>query len=214
MLLHRVVAALTVSVALTFSPTLYCRPGPRLYAKDVEWPEAELSIQTLEGPQAPTLGPQETVLAVVRSLQFNDMPKPNSGLERVFSVFTWECRKAVAHRSDEPDSIDRFVKYGSVSPKLQYFAGATNIEFGVPTSIDAVPPTRGAMYHQPVRVHAKASLAVAHASGLERSGVATPPIRDFIMCLRQERRPPRAGMWLVNEVLDCKSFEGDVHLES
>ena len=220
-MLHVSVVALILfaSAALSFSPSpnLYTRTHLQADSnEDCDFTtddcEAELSIKALD--DVSSLGPAEVVRAVVRSMQYNDTPEPNAGLRRVFDVFTWECRKAVAHRSDEPDTVERFVKFGSLSPKLQYFAGASDVEFGEATEYQARPPTRGAMYHQPVRVHGSAALAVAHASGLERTGVAAPPVRDFIVCLRQERRPPRAGEWLVNEVLDCASFAGDVHLES
>lgn len=147
-----------------------------------DWLEAELSIKAFDGMS--TLGPAQVVRAVVRSLQYNDTPAPNAGLTRVFDAFTWECRKDIAHRTDKPVTLDRFVKFGSLSPKLNYFAGASEVEFVEATEIDARPPTRGATNNQPIRVHGSAALAVAHASGMERSGVASPPVRDFIVCLR------------------------------
>ena len=80
----------------------------------------------------------------IRSLQFVDDPYDNAGLIRCFPFFTWECRKQVTARKGG-DTVERFCKYGVLSPALHPFMGAhrVDLDLGDVTILPSNPPMRG-----------------------------------------------------------------------
>ena len=171
-----------------------------------DWLTAEFTL--LQAPQKPNPSLDALVVAttVARSLQWVDYPTPNAGLERCFDFFSWECRKAVTARQGG-DSLERFVEHGKRSPALQPFMGAHRIYLGEGTyTPPPTPPHRGAMVSFPIVLHSAPIYSLHHMSGMNRTGVTTPPERHMVMRLEEQRRPPMQGCWLVREVLDVRHF--------
>ena len=178
-------------------------------SSDKDWMNAELTL--LNSPTQPdsALDPLEVANICCRSLQLVDKPTPNAGLERCFPFFMWECRKAVTARKGG-DTVERFCKFGVLSPALQPFMGADHIDIGDMTIIPAQPPIRGAIATLPIQIRASSLFSVAHMSGMGRNGVAEPQVIDMVMRLEQQRRPPNQGCWLVREIIDVRmAFAGD-----
>ena len=91
--------------------------------------------------------------------------------------------------------------------------GARRVDIGMEdaTYTPAQPPFRGALTSIPVTIHGAAILSLQHASGMERNGVAEPPVTQMVIRLEEQRRPPLQGCWLVREVLDVRyAFAGDM----
>ena len=171
-----------------------------------DWLTAEFTL--LQAPQKPnpSLDALAVATTVARSLQWVDYPTPNAGLERCFDFFSWECRKAVTARQGG-DSLERFVEHGKRSPALQPFMGAHRIHLGEGTyTPPPTPPHRGAMVSFPIVLHSAPIFSVHHMSGMNRTGVTTPPELHMVMRLEEQRRPPMQGCWLVREVLDVRHF--------
>jgi hypothetical protein len=185
--------------------------SPSFPTKETDWMEAELTLRQAPTHPHPSLDAHQVALITCRSLQNINYPLQNDGLERCFSFFTYDCRKAVTARQGA-DSIKRFVRYALHSPALQPFMGAHRIEFGQSTKTAAQPPIRGAMISIPIRVTPTMLALVQHFSGMVRNGVASElPTRSMIMRLEQQRRPPNQDCWLVKELVDVRYvFAGDM----
>lgn len=177
---------------------------------DWEWSHAEKILKTLPSIPSADLPPDVVALTVCRSLQWVDYPTEGSGLERCFDFLTWECRKCVTGRQGG-DTVEQFCEYGLLAPALQVFMGARKIAFGEATKTPAHPPLRGGLYSVPVTVEGAPILSVRYPSGLDRSGVASPPQTQMILRLEEQRRPPQQGCWLVKEIMDpYHAFDGDL----
>jgi hypothetical protein len=175
-----------------------------------DWMEAELTLRRVPSEPSPDLSPEAVALACCRSLQWVDYPTNLAGLARCFDFFTFECRKAVTARQGG-STVEQFQEYGVLSPALQPFMGANRVDIGEGTYTAARPPLRGAMVSFPVTIQSAKVLSVRYPSGIERGGVAEPPIWQFVMRLEEQRRPPNQGCWLVREVLDVRhAFAGDM----
>jgi hypothetical protein len=182
-----------------------------------DWVEAELTLRSAPREPHPGLSPHQVATLCCRSLQWVDYPAENAGLERCYRFFTTECRKLVTGRQSdaggkEESSMQSFCRYAALSPALQPFMGATRVAIGAATVTPARPPTRGALASFPVVVRGAPVLAVQHASGMARSGVASaPPTSHLVIRLEEQRRPPHRACWLVREVLDVRhAFAGDM----
>lgn len=171
--------------------------------QESDWIQAELTLRQAPTEPHPDLSPATVALSCARSLQWVDAPTISAGLARCFPFFTYECRKTVTARQGG-ESVERFQKYGLLSPNLQPFMGAHRVEVGEGSYTGAVPPLRGAMVSFPVRIQVAHVLAVQYPSGLARSGVAQPAPIHMVMRLEQQRRPPHQGCWLIREVLDVR----------
>lgn len=147
----------------------------------------------------------------IRSLQLVDEPSENAGLQKCFPFFTWECRKLVTARKGG-DTVDRFCKYGLLSPSLQPFMGARRIDVGDITILPENPPMRGAIATCCVKIHTSNIFTVTHLSGMGRNGVRQePPVVDMVVRLEKQRRPPYQNCWLVKEIMDTRmAFAGDM----
>jgi hypothetical protein len=62
----------------------------------------------------------EVTQLCIRNPQLVNEPSENTGLQRCFPFFTWECKKLTTARKGG-DEVDRFCKYGVLSPTLQPF---------------------------------------------------------------------------------------------
>lgn len=108
------------------------------------------------------------------------------------------------------DTVERFCKYGELSPALQPFMGAQRIELGNATLTPGTM-TRGALASFPVLVFGADALGIQHSSGFIRQEFGDPPQTNMVIRLEQQRRPPLQGCWLVKEVLDIRhAFAGDM----
>lgn len=179
--------------------------------RDNDWIEAELTLRQAPSQPCPSLTAHQVATTICRSLQWVDYPTQNAGLERCFLFFTYECRKAVTARQGG-DSVERFVHYGVLSPALQPFMGATRIQLGEPTELDAQPPMRGAMASIPIEITESTLAVVQHKSGFARAGIAAErPTMHMVIRLEQQRRPPHQHCWLVKELVDVRyAFAGDM----
>jgi len=174
-----------------------------------DWINAELTLLNSSTEPDPSLDALQVVNLCCRSLQLVDNPTSNAGLERCFPFFSWQCRKAVTARQGG-DTVERFCKYGVLSPALQPFMGAQKVNIGDMTIIDAKPPIRGAIATFPVEIKVSPLFSVTHMSGTERKGVTEPAVMNMVIRLEQQRRPPNQNCWLVREIMDIRmAFAGD-----
>lgn len=177
---------------------------------DYDWVQAEFTLLKVPPKPHPKLDPMDIATLTCRSLQFVDYPSPNAGLERCFSFFTHDCRALVTARQGAK-SVERFVKWGQSAPALQPFMGASRVIIGDGTYTAAKPPLRGALVSYPISIESASILSVRHQSGMNRVGVAAPPITKMVLRLEQQRRPPNQSCWLVKEILDVRhAFAGDM----
>lgn len=174
-----------------------------------DWVTAEFTLLNLPSTPNPDLDPETVATTCCRSLQWVDYPTSNAGLARCFDFFTWECRKVVTARRGG-DMVERFCEHGLLSPALQPFMGAYRVDIGNSTYTPATA-VRGAWVSYPIVIQGAPVLAVQYLSGMNRTGVAEPPITHMVMRLEQQRRPPMQGCWLVKEILDVRfAFAGDM----
>jgi hypothetical protein len=178
---------------------------------DSDWVQAELTLINAPTEPHPDLDVTQVAILICRSLQFVDYPTPNHGLKRCYPFFTHDCRAVVTARQGAK-SVERFLEYGLLAPALQPFMGATRVDLGEATSYtEAKPPFRGALVSFPVVIEGAPILSLQHPSGIERNGVAAPPITNMVLRLEQQRRPPNQGCWMVREILDVRhAFAGDM----
>jgi len=175
-----------------------------------DWLTAQATLLDIPTYPHPDLSPLHVATTCIRSLQFVDKPRENSGLERCFPFLTWECRKLVTARKGG-DTVERFCTYGILSPALQPFMGAHRVVLGEITILPANPPVRGSIASFPIAIRTSPIFSVTHMSGMERGGVANPPVVNMVMRLEQQRRPPNQGCWLVKEIMDVRmAFAGDM----
>mmetsp|Transcript_49352 Transcript_49352/g.57691 ORF Transcript_49352/g.57691 Transcript_49352/m.57691 type:complete len:243 (-) Transcript_49352:231-959(-) len=175
-----------------------------------DWTEAELTLKVFPTEPSPEMSPEFVAISCCRSLQFVDHPTESAGLERCFPFFAWECRNVVTARKGG-DTVERFCKYGVLSPALQPFMGAKKIDLGEGT-LNPGTMTRGDLVSFPVTVYGNDALSFQHPSGLIRDTIdSTPKESNFVIRMEKARRPPLQGCWLVKEVLDVRfAFAGDM----
>lgn len=132
----------------------------------------------------PNMKPEDVILALVRGLQFNDVPEPDSGLRRCFEFSCDMCKAAVGGVESRAGgaSVETFIKYAK-NPTFQSMLDCTSFKRG-PINVIAGTETRGALATQVVTIL--------------RDGSKD---RKFLWTLQQERRPPLEGCWLVRECL-------------
>lgn len=176
-----------------------------------DWVEAEWTLMTAPQEPSPDLSAETVALTCARSLQWVDYPTPSAGLLRCFNFFEWECRERVTARMGGSNK-DRFVEFGTLSPALQPFIGATKISIGEGTYSPTKTPARGEMVSFPFVIEGAEILSLQHPSGMSRGGVSErPPETHIVMRLQKQRRPPLQDCWLVREVLDVRhAFAGDM----
>jgi hypothetical protein len=177
----------------------------------MDWEEAELTLRQSPSEPTPDLDPHQVASLVCRSLQWVDYPSESLGLQRCFPFFTFECRKLVTARQGG-ETVERFIRYGLLSPALQPFMGASRIDVGEGTLTKAQPPLRGAIMSYPVAITGSPVSSLQYLSGFQRGGVAmSPPQTNMVLRLEQQRRPPNQDCWLVKEIMDVRhAFAGDM----
>ena len=181
-------------------------------SKDFEndWWQAELTLLNAPSKPNPNLSAETVAINCIRSLQWVDYPEPNEGLKRCFDFLTYGCREIVTGRRGGKD-VTNFVHYGLHAPALQPFMGASRVELGECTYTPAKAPLRGALASFPVQIYCAPVLAVQHLSGMQRGGIADPPVIQMVIRLEQQRRPPNQDCWLISEILDVRmAFAGDM----
>lgn len=159
-----------------------------------------LAAQTLPLRPSAELSAEGAITAVVRGLQFNDVPRPDAGLARCFSFMDLACKKLVTGRGNVPEerTLETFVAYARASPKLRPLVGASSVQFGALQRI-AGTATRGEIASMALRVRARANPLV-HASGLVRGAVGREEtVQTFIIRLQKQRA---TGEYLVTDLLD------------
>ena len=163
-----------------------------------------LSALSLPNIPSPELPPEGVALAVLRGLQYNDVPSVGSGLARCFAFMTFECRASVTGRQGAR-TPERFAEYANI-PGFAALVRCSSVEITSNTTVfPAKPPMRGALASLRVSAFERA-LGDRYASGHLRADIpfSTPPPREHNLriVLEQQRRPPLAGCWLVREILD------------
>ncbi len=148
------------------------------------------------GHDAAALGPEDVVAACMLALQHNDEPLRDAGLRTCWALSSDMCRSAVG------GSLDAFLEYAR-NPTFGALVGCASWSVASCKRV-AGSATRGAMATQVVRVQpASRGASARHVDddGDEPGPSAAAPPREFLWTLQQERRPPRAGEWLVYECL-------------
>ena len=173
--------------------TLWATAGPAAAASLPKLPSAELSAQ-------------EVITAIVRGLQYNDVPEARAGLMRCYEFMDLQCRKLVTGYGNVPEerTLEKFIHHAASSPKIWPFIEASSIDVG-PVSTIAPTPTRGEIATCPVVVRPSAD-PVLHDSGFARDFPLVLgnriPEKTFMVRLQKQRRPPLAGAYLVTDVID------------
>lgn len=162
--------------------------------------------QSLPLEPSSELFPEDVITSLTRGLQYNDIPKVNSGLIRCYEFMDLACKKLVTGHGNVPEerTLEKFLEYAADSPKIAPFMGAASIEYGDLVRI-AGTPTRGEIVSMPVRVRASVNNPIMYDSGFARdaylsSGVAEP--QTFVVRLQKQRRPPLSGAYVVTDVVD------------
>ena len=131
----------------------------------------------------PALSPVEIVDICQRALQRNDFPEVDNGRELNFA-FAGDQLRAIWG-----GSMDEFVRWSKANPVFEYMVDCTEYAIVEETvERNEGTPTRGALCKMLVRVR----------NDGQPSKTGT---RDYLWTLQQERRPPRAGCWLLWQVI-------------
>ena len=174
---------------------------------DTLWATAgEAAAASLPTLPSAILSAQEVITAIVRGLQYNDVPEPNAGLVRCYEFMDLQCKKLVTGYGNVPEerTLAKFVHYAATSPKIRPFMEASSIDIG---TVSTIPPTqtRGEIATCPIRVRPSAD-PVLHDSGFARDVPLVLgnriPEQTFMIRLQKQRRPPLAGAYLVTDVID------------
>lgn len=147
--------------------------------------------------------------AVLRGLQRPNLPTTNAGLERLYAFSTFECRAALTARQGK-NSVERFVEYAN----LFSLVGCPSFALASDATIIPGTPTRGALAS--IAVDVAEPIGFRYPSGHERpkADEVQPPVRfeRYLFTLTQERRPPLAGAWLIQQLMPMRDhmlFNGD-----
>ena len=107
----------------------------------------------------------------MRGLKWNDVPKPNTGLERCFNFADAMCRAAVGGHSSNAAgvSLDNFIRYAQ-NPVFSKMVSCAGFEVE-PLNVLPGSETRGALATQVPR-----SLRMARAPRISRAQSARPPV--------------------------------------
>lgn len=149
------------------------------------------------------LSAEEVICAIIRGLQYNNVPSENAGLIRCYNFMDLPCKKLVTGYGNVPEerTLEMFLKHAAESPKLKPFMNANSIEFGPHSSILGTP-TRGEIVSMPMRV-CVAEDPFQYDSGITRNGLGLEsPKRTFMIRLQKQRRPPLPGAYLVTDIID------------
>ena len=137
------------------------------------WAEVgALAAANLPMEPASELSEVDILSAIFRGLMYNDVPQPDTGLQRCFAFMTLPCKKLVTGHGNVPEerTLEKFLEYAKSSPKIAPFIGAKDIEFGE-LSVIAGTATRGAIASMPLRVTTPIRSPLVHDSGLVRNAL-------------------------------------------
>ena len=173
---------------------LWTAKGPVLAQELANEPSAEMSAE-------------DVVVAVLRGLQYPDVPKPDQGLLRCYNFMDLPCKKLVTGYGNVPEerTLEKFLGYARESAKLTPFMGCATLQFGELTLIPATA-TRGEIACMAVRVRPSVRSKLQFDSGFERTNIhpgakfAAP--HTFMIRLQRQRRPPLSGVFLITDLVD------------
>mmetsp|Transcript_10007 Transcript_10007/g.19283 ORF Transcript_10007/g.19283 Transcript_10007/m.19283 type:complete len:161 (+) Transcript_10007:212-694(+) len=84
-------------------------------------------------------------MGCLRCLQMVDLPTEGAGLALIYPFLTWNCIKHIVGENTENGTLggmERFCERGALSPVLQTFFGATQINIGTTNGKDGGDCTR------------------------------------------------------------------------
>ena len=191
-----------------------------------DWLQAEQTLREFPGEPHLDLSAKEVVMGCLRCLQMVDHPTEGIGLVKIYPFLTWNCIKHVVGENTQDGTLggmERFCQRGSLSPVLQTFFGATQINTGTKKNRDdnrnnddddectRIPgtPTRGEILIFPIRVTAARVMSFQHKSGMIKDGISqSPPSIQMIVRVERQRRPPLSGCWLIRDIIDARYAGG------
>ena len=100
-----------------------------------------LAVLSLPTAPSPELNADDVVFAVIKGLQYNDVPAPDAGLERLYHFSDLFCRSAITARQGAK-SLERFKQYAE-SPAFSALVRAQSWTASPCRLIPAHSPTRG-----------------------------------------------------------------------
>lgn len=160
----------------------------------------EMAARTLPPGPSAELSAESAIYAVIRGLQYNDVPSPDTGLTRCFAFMDLTCKKLVTGHGNVPEqrTLKSFMAYARESPKVRPFLSAKRVQFGE-VQRNSGTPTRGEIVSMALQVWAPASPLV-HASGLVRGALGSGETEQTFMIRLQKQRA--TGEYLVTDLVD------------
>lgn len=174
------------------------------------WDEAgHVAAKNLPIIPSPALSAEEVVTAIIRGLQYNDQPYQDSGLTRCYEFMDLRCKKMVTGlgNTKEQRTLAKFLKHGKTSPKITPILNAVSIELGDIKRI-AGTPTRGEIATTIIHVKSKNDKKLSNPTpkqGLSEEEGDDDPVRQFVIRLEKQRRPPLQGVYMVTDFFDVAS---------
>mmetsp|Transcript_23479 Transcript_23479/g.36236 ORF Transcript_23479/g.36236 Transcript_23479/m.36236 type:complete len:422 (+) Transcript_23479:196-1461(+) len=168
------------------------------------WEQAgDMAAFGLPSKPSPDLSAEHVVSAIVRGLQYNDIPTNNTGVVRCYEFMDLMCKKGVTGYGNIPEerTLDFFLPHAMSSPKLRPFIGCESVVMG---NVSYIPgtQTRGTIATCPVKV-VPTDDPVLHDSGFVRDAIRLhAPEQTFMFHLQQQRRPPLAGAYIVTNIVN------------
>lgn len=176
-----------------------------------------LAVLSLPTEPSSELSAEDVVFAVIKGLQYNDVPCEDAGLERLYRFSDLYCRFSITARQGAK-TVERFKEYAE-SPAFAALVRAERWEASLCRIIPAPleTPTRGD--YAVCMVTVSEDKGFRFRSGIERRadfeeavGDAGRVITQFKITLEKQRRPPLTGCWLFHECVSAKDeflYNGD-----
>mmetsp|Transcript_13166 Transcript_13166/g.18633 ORF Transcript_13166/g.18633 Transcript_13166/m.18633 type:complete len:404 (-) Transcript_13166:292-1503(-) len=171
------------------------------------WEQAgDMAAFGLPSTPSADLSAEHVVSAIVRGLQYNDIPTNNTGIVRCFEFMDIMCKKGVTGYGSLPEerTLEFFVPHAIHSAKLRPFIGCETVVMG---NVSYIPGTltRGTIATCPVKVVPRAD-PILHDSGFARDAIRlNQPEQTFMFHLQQQRRPPLQGAYTVTDIVNVES---------
>jgi len=110
-----------------------------------DWPAAGQTLREFPSQPHPDLSAEQVAMGCLRCLQMVDLPTEGAGLALIYPFLTWNCIKHIVGENTENGTLggmERFCERGALSPVLQTFFGATQINIGTTNGKDGGDCTR------------------------------------------------------------------------